>query len=1095
MMRPTLLIACCAVVVSGQDVQLAIMQRMSDLRTAEADCSTVWANGTVGPTCWLTGVWQAIAATALVAVDDFNSRNGRYVPAFANLPNGCNKRLVPTVYDTGSTPKGAVNDLFQMLSDGAPDAIVGPARSVVSMPTAIIAGVGYNIPQISYWSTSKKLSDKDDYPFFMRTIPSDHAVANAVCNFWSEEMGYTRAAIIHASDPYAQAYEESLVSQCRQNWRVEIDSFSFIENGRAGNQESIVRAVTALKDLNLPATVVMLVATDPGDVRDILFEASNRGLTGVGSMWVHADHEMPTDGPLSPPVEGNIRILAVGGDNPRYTQYVSTDFAAIDHVRVNAALPAPFRVDSNFFTTFDAVNSPLIRDVATYEYDAVAAIGLLACEIAPTGPLPSDFGRLVWASKNSLSFRGLSGDSPGVRFLPNGDRDPGSASYNLYNFNIDGESGVGNETLRAQFHGQSWNWTGGNREASGLRFGGGTTIAPADPGYIPAPPSHPPAPPLPDTILPDEAVVGLIVGVLLLILIVVGCWYCWHLERKRLKDYLAYVQRETGSLQEVMESHLISPSMQLQQLIRSLRDKEKSASGRAALDSALLSLEQLAASTTTLHDINVAKLLEVTSRHKGNKLHLASSEDGSEDDATMRAWLDQSFGGGSHTVVGTPVDSSDSLGEGSIMLQWGDDAAEKEDGLGPEASEKAEPGSGVVLGGAAKVASLSHKDKDVWQRLDTAAASLFTGGDGVDWALDVPSLDTLTGGHCMRALFPLLLKRHGLMNELKIHEGRLHRFLAEAERRYGANPYHNRMHAADVANTMSCCMRSFGLDEALSPVQRLAALFAALMHDFMHPGSSNAYEIKVLSAHALRYSDDSVLEHHHLEATFSLLHQPGFNFLSRALRREEYRDFRRAVIAMVLATDLKKHFEYISRLRSVQFLSDFTSSLGGTRAGAGLLVRSDGGSETALDEEKISFALQACLKFSDLGHSCKVWEQHERWTEWVTEEFYLLGDKEKAMSGPEYVSPLCDRKKDKNVPKSQVGFFNFICLPFYNAVAHALPLSKAVGAERCQANFEEWERKLAESGSFKQEKQAPSEAPAAVVKADSGEVAVRVISR
>ena len=128
------------------------------------------------------------------------------------------------------------------------------------------------------------------------------------------------------------------------------------------------------------------------------------------------------------------------------------------------------------------------------------------------------------------------------------------------------------------------------------------------------------------------------------------------------------------------------------------------------------------------------------------------------------------------------------------------------------------------------------------------------------------------------------------MNELKIHEGRLHRFLAEAERRYGANPYHNRMHAADVANTMSCCMRSFGLDEALSPVQRLAALFAALMHDFMHPGSSNAYEIKVLSAHALRYSDDSVLEHHHLEATFSLLHQPGFNFLSRALRREEYHD-------------------------------------------------------------------------------------------------------------------------------------------------------------------------------------------------------------
>ena len=245
---------------------------------------------------------------------------------------------------------------------------------------------------------------------------------------------------------------------------------------------------------------------------------------------------------------------------------------------------------------------------------------------------------------------------------------------------------------------------------------------------------------------------------LLLILIVVGCWCYWHLERKRLKDYLAYIQRD-GLAPRGHEPHLISPSMQLQQLIRSLRDKEKSASGRAALDSALLSLEQLAASLTTLHDINGGQTAGGDLAHKGNKLHLASSEDGSEDDYNA-SMVGSELGGGSHTVVGTPVDSSDSLGEGSIMLQWDDDAAEKEeDGLGPEVSEKAEPGSGVVLGGAAEVASLSHKDKDVWQRLDAAAASLFTGGDGVDWALDVPSLDTLTGGHCMRALFPLLLKK------------------------------------------------------------------------------------------------------------------------------------------------------------------------------------------------------------------------------------------------------------------------------------------------------------------------------------------------
>ena len=84
---------------------------------------------------------------------------------------------------------------------------------------------------------------------------------------------------------------------------------------------------------------------------------------------------------------------------------------------------------------------------------------------------------------------------------------------------------------------------------------------------------------------------------------------------------------------------------------------------------------------------------------------------------------------------------------------------------------------------------------------------------------------------------------------------------------------------------------TFGLEAHLSPVQRLAALFAAAVHDLAHPGTTNAHEMKILSADALRYSDSSVLEHHHLEVAFTLLHQPGFNFL-RALRRDEYFEFR-----------------------------------------------------------------------------------------------------------------------------------------------------------------------------------------------------------
>ena len=31
------------------------------------------------------------------------------------------------------------------------------------------------------------------------------------------------------------------------------------------------------------------------------------------------------------------------------------------------------------------------------------------------------------------------------------------------------------------------------------------------------------------------------------------------------------------------------------------------------------------------------------------------------------------------------------------------------------------------------------------------------------------------------------------------------------------------------------------------------------------------------------------------------------------------------------------------------------------------------------------------------------------------------------------ISPLCDREKDQNIAKSQIGFFKFVCIPFYEA--------------------------------------------------------------
>ena len=50
----------------------------------------------------------------------------------------------------------------------------------------------------------------------------------------------------------------------------------------------------------------------------------------------------------------------------------------------------------------------------------------------------------------------------------------------------------------------------------------------------------------------------------------------------------------------------------------------------------------------------------------------------------------------------------------------------------------------------------------------------------------------------------------------------------------------------------------------------------------------------------------------------------------------------------------------------------------------------------------------------------------------ITQEFFDLGDHEQALGL--HPSPLCNRATDTNIPASQLGFFKFICIPFYALV-------------------------------------------------------------
>ena len=343
------------------------------------------------------------------------------------------------------------------------------------------------------------------------------------------------------------------------------------------------------------------------------------------------------------------------------------------------------------------------------------------------------------------------------------------------------------------------------------------------------------------------------------------------------------------------------------------------------------------------------------------------------------------------------------------------------------------------------------------------------------WELDAIRLDELSGGHALVLLGEALCERHGLYDSppCSLDRSTVRRFLLALEAAYGSNPYHNSIHGADVAFSVHLFLTRFGLSERLTKLEMAAAVFGALIHDFNHPGSNNAHEVRTRTSRSITHSDASVLERHHLHSAFTLLmHGPVDIFAQMAA--EDRAMVRKLIVDMVLATDLSRHFEFLSTLR--QLANEHGASAaagdsyfveGGAQKPPSPLARASSGRKALLapstwrtpfankDLVDVQMLLNVAVKFADLGHSFKLPDQHRKWTERVTNEFWSLGDLERA-KGLTTLSPLCDRNKDTNIPKSQIGFFNFVCKPFYFVVADLVD-PRMTPWQRLEANLSDWQ--------------------------------------
>uniref|UniRef100_A0A4W5JR49 PDEase domain-containing protein n=1 Tax=Hucho hucho TaxID=62062 RepID=A0A4W5JR49_9TELE len=120
-----------------------------------------------------------------------------------------------------------------------------------------------------------------------------------------------------------------------------------------------------------------------------------------------------------------------------------------------------------------------------------------------------------------------------------------------------------------------------------------------------------------------------------------------------------------------------------------------------------------------------------------------------------------------------------------------------------------------------------------------------------------------------------------------------------------------------VSKTYSVSEDGYGCLSGLIPALELMALYvAAAMHDYDHPGRTNAFLVATSAPQAVLYNDRSVLENHHAASAWNLfMSRPEYNFLVN-LDHVEFKRFRFLVIEAILATDLKKHFDFLAEFNA-----------------------------------------------------------------------------------------------------------------------------------------------------------------------------------
>ncbi|XP_067874402.1 high affinity cAMP-specific and IBMX-insensitive 3',5'-cyclic phosphodiesterase 8A isoform X2 [Heterodontus francisci] len=318
------------------------------------------------------------------------------------------------------------------------------------------------------------------------------------------------------------------------------------------------------------------------------------------------------------------------------------------------------------------------------------------------------------------------------------------------------------------------------------------------------------------------------------------------------------------------------------------------------------------------------------------------------------------------------------------------------------------------------------------------------------WDFDIFELEAATHKRPLVYLGLKTFSRFGVCEFLKCSESMLRSWLQVIEANYhSSNSYHNSTHSADVLHATAYFLCKERVKQSLDRTDEVAALIAATVHDVDHPGRTNSFLCNAGSELALLYNDTAVLESHHAALAFQLTTRDDKCNIFKNMERNEYRTLRQAIIDMVLATEMTKHFEHVNK-----FVNSINKPLAGleeTSSGNGSSNEDSCNTILTSPENRILIK-RMLIKCADISNPCRPRDLCIEWAGRISEEYFAQTDEEKRQGLP-VVMPVFDRNTC-SIPKSQISFIDYFLTDMFDAWDAFADLPNLI--QHLATNFKYW---------------------------------------